>query len=96
MTGCPLNRNQKNDDKMTNFLVKNEKKKMKKMSKKNAKKKTRYESQVENKLAGTDLDYIHLCKCWSHIFGGKIIKKYRNTHFLHKIIVFFSSADRRD
>ena len=32
-TGCPLNSNQKNDKKMTNFLVKNEKK-MKKMSKK--------------------------------------------------------------
>ena len=25
-TGCPLNSNQKNDKKMTNFLVKNEKK----------------------------------------------------------------------
>ena len=26
VTGCPLNNNQKNDKKMTNFLVKNEKK----------------------------------------------------------------------
>ena len=26
ITGCPLNSNQKNDKKMTNFLVKNEKK----------------------------------------------------------------------
>ena len=45
--GCPLNSNQKNDKKMTNFLVKNEKK-MKKMSKKIPKK--HYESQLGNKL----------------------------------------------
>ena len=40
-----------------------------------------------------DPDYIHLCKCWSHICSGK---KYRNTHFLLQIILFFSSADRKD
>ena len=47
-------------------------------------------------LPGADPNYIHLCECWSHIFSGKIFKKYRNTHFLHQIIVFFSSADRKD
>ena len=25
--------------------------------------------------AGVDPDYIHLCKCWSHICSGKVIKK---------------------
>ena len=45
---------------------------------------------------GADPEYIHLCKCWSHICGGKIIKKYRYTYFLHQIIFFFSSADRKD
>ena len=48
------------------------------------------------RVAGADPDYIRLCKCWSYIFSGKIIKKYRNTHFLHQIVVFFSSADRKD
>ena len=48
------------------------------------------------KFLGADLDYIHLCKCWSHICSGKVIKKYRNTRFLLQIILFFSSADRKD
>ena len=39
---------------------------------------------------------IHLRKCWSYICTGKIIKKYWNTHFVHQIIFFFSSADRKE
>ena len=45
---------------------------------------------------GEDPEYIHLCKSWSHICSGKVIKKYRNTRFLLQIILFFSSADRKD
>ena len=45
-TGCPLNSNQKNDKKMTNFLVKNEKNE--ENVQKNPKK--HYESQLGNKL----------------------------------------------
>ena len=47
-----------------------------------------------NMYSGADPDYIHLCKCWSQICSGKVIKKYRNTRFLPLIILFFSSADR--
>ena len=55
-----------------------------------------YNGKQTGPFPGADPDYIHLCKCWSYIFSGKIIKKYRNTHFLHQIIVFFSSTDRKD
>ena len=45
---------------------------------------------------GENPDYIHLCKCWSHICSGKVIKKSRNTRFLLQIILFFPSADWKD
>ena len=53
-SGCLLNNNQKNDKKITNVLIKDEKK-MKKMSQKMPKK--HYESQVENKLVSKHNKY---------------------------------------
>ena len=41
-------------------------------------------------VSAADPDYIHFCKCSSHIYSDKIIKKYRNTRFLLQIILFFS------
>ena len=45
---------------------------------------------------GAGPDCIHLCKYWSHICSGEVIKKYWNTRFLLQIILFFSSADQKD
>ena len=49
--GCPLNSNQKNAKKKTNFLVKNKKKKkMKKMSQKMPKKSAKKQTNIKTKL----------------------------------------------
>ena len=58
--GCPLNSNQQNDKKMTNFFVKIKKKKqkIKKMSQKMPKNKTKHcESQVGDKLVSVHNKY---------------------------------------
>ena len=47
-------------------------------------------------IAGAHPDYIHLCKCWSHIFSGKIIKKIQECPFSppNYCLLFFCQLKR--
>ena len=44
---------------------------------------------IPSLIARVGPGYIHLCKCWSLICSGKVIKKYRNTWFSYKLFYSF-------
>ena len=47
-------------------------------------------------ISGADPDYIHLCKYWSHIYSGKVLKKIPEYSFspTNYFIVFFRRSKR--